>query len=139
MFAEKSVFASPVTVSSAEYIPGKYVNIVALPFGSPGTFEHPNFPYILSGNYNGIDYKTISCLRVGWEADYSPYSKNFNKQFIKRIRAYDNNGVEFDIEANFNLLASNRYISDGSIYNITIMEEDVNFVNNEYNLNLVTY
>ena len=42
----------------------KYVPIVALPFGSPYSFEHSNFKYIMSGSYDGFDYNTISALRV---------------------------------------------------------------------------
>ena len=33
--------------------------------------------------------------------------------FLKRIRAYDNNGKEFDIEMNFKILENKKYISDG--------------------------
>ena len=91
----------------------KYVPIVALPFGSPYKKNHSNFSSIMSGSYDGFSYNTVSALRVGWEADYSPFSTSFDKSFIKRIRAYDNNGVDFDIEYNFKLLESNRYISDG--------------------------
>ena len=76
--------------------------------------EHNNFKNIISGNYNGFKYNTISTLRVGWESDYSPFSVNFDKTFIKRIRAYDNNGNDFDIEYNFKELENNRYISDGN-------------------------
>ena len=94
-------------------IPGKYVNIVALPFGSPYNIEHENMQYIFNSNYNGKDYQTKSTLRVGWKAENSPYSIDFNPQFLKRIRAYDNNGMDFDIEMNFKLLESTRYISDG--------------------------
>ena len=92
----------------------KYVNIVALPFGSPYKKSHSNFEYILNGSYDGFDYKTVSTLRVGWESDYSPFSNDFDKTLIKRIRAYDNNGDDFDIEYNFNNLKNNRYISDGN-------------------------
>lgn len=123
----------------SQYLNDDYVNIVALPFGSPGTLDHANFPYILNGNYAGLSYETESCLRVGWEADYSPYSNNFNKKFIKRIRAYDNNGLDFDVEANFKILENNRYISDGSIYNIVVSKEDENKINNQYDLNIITY
>lgn len=92
----------------------KYINVVALPFGSPYKKEHNNFKNIISGNYNGFKYNTISTLRVGWESDYSPFSVNFDKTFIKRLRAYDNNGNDFDIEYNFKELENNRYISDGN-------------------------
>ena len=36
-----------------KYIPSKYVNIVAMPYGSPYKKEHANFKAILKGNYNG--------------------------------------------------------------------------------------
>lgn len=93
-------------------IPNKYVNIVALPFGSPGTKKHANFPLILSGIYDDYTYQTEGTLRVGWTYNESPFHKDFDKTFIKRIRAWDNNGTE-DIEMVFKYLEKNRYISDG--------------------------
>lgn len=122
-----------------KYIPGKYVNIVALPFGSPYDKDHENFNSILSGVYNDKEYNTIATLRVGWEANYSPYNKNFDKTFLKRIRAYDNNGKEFDIEMNFDILENNRYISDGDKNTITIPKDKEDKINNLYNLNIKTY
>ena len=122
-----------------KYIPGKYVNIVALPFGSPYDKDHENFNSILSGVYNDKEYNTIATLRVGWEADYSPFNKNFDKTFLKRIRAYDNNGEEFDIEMNFKILENNRYISDGDKTTITIPKDKEDKINNLYNLNVKTY
>ena len=95
-------------------IPNKYVNIIALPYGSPYKKEHQNFNYILSGSYEGKQYNTISTLRVGWTSELSPFNKNFDKTFLKRIRAYDNNGSEFDIEMTFNNLKTTKYISDGN-------------------------
>ena len=103
-------------------IPNKYVNIVALPFGSPYSFEHSNMNYIFNSYYNNKNYETKSTLRVGWKAESSPFSSEFNSKFLKRIRAYDNNGEEFDIEMNFKLLENNRYISDGNIETIVIPE-----------------
>lgn len=105
-----------------EIIPGKYVNIVALPFGSPYKKSHANFSHILTSTYEGVTYETKAALRVGWEAELSPYHENFDKTFLKRIRAYDNNGVDFDIEMNFKILKNKRYISDGDINTITIPE-----------------
>ena len=122
-----------------KYIPGKYVNIVALPFGAPYDKEHDNFSSILKGVYNDKEYNTIATLRVGWEADYSPFNKNFDKTFLKRIRAYDNNGKEFDIEMNFDILENNRYISDGDKNTITIPKDKEDKINNLYNLNVKTY
>lgn len=108
-----------------KYIKDKYVNIVALPFGEPGR-KNDNYQYILKGKYNDYEYETVSTLRVAWEADYSPFNKNFDKTYIKRIRAYDNNGKDFDIEYNFNVLKKNRYISDGNKDIVVIKEKDEN-------------
>lgn len=122
-----------------KYIPEKYVNIVALPFGSPYDKSHANFNSILKGVYNDKEYNTMATLRVGWEAEYSPFNKSFDKTFLKRIRAYDNNGKEFDIEMNFKILENNRYISDGDKNTITIPKEKEDKINNLYNLNVNTY
>ena len=120
-------------------IKDKYVNIVALPFGSPYDDDHSNFKYIIEGTYNGYTYNTKSTLRVGWEANYSPFSKSFNPQFIKRIRAYDNNGENFDIKMNFNRLKETRYISDGDINTIVIPTEYKDSIKNDTNKQIIVY
>lgn len=104
-------------------IPNDYVNIVALPFGSPYKTTHKNYQAILNSNYNSKNYKTKAALRVGWEAELSPFNIKFNSTFLKRIRAYDNNGEDFDIEMNFKLLEKKRYISDGDKSTIVIPKD----------------
>ena len=111
-------------------IPNEYVNIVALPFGSPYTLEHDNMKYIFDTDYNGKSYSTKSTLRVGWESESSPFSNEFNPKFLKRIRAYDNNGKEFDIEMNFKLLENTKYISDGDVNTVVIPSDKQNLLNN---------
>ena len=122
-----------------KYIPGKYVNIVALPYGSPYKETHENFASILTGTYNDKTYQTISTLRVGWESEKSPFNKDFNPKFLKRIRAYDNNGTEFDISMNFKILEKTKYISDGDSATITVSKDKEALVNNVYNLKIITY
>ena len=96
-----------------DIIPEKYLKIVALPYGEPYKSSHSIFTYILKGSYKGYQYETISTLKVGWTTDYSPFDERFNQQFLNRIRAYDNNGIDFDIKYVFNKLKENRYVSDG--------------------------
>ena len=120
-------------------IPNNYVNIVALPFGSPYSLDHDNMNYIFNSYYNSKEYATKAALRVGWKAESSPFSVEFNSKFLKRIRAYDNNGKEFDIEMNFKLLDSTRYISDGNKENIVIPSEKVKFIGNVYSKELIAY
>ena len=110
----------------------KYSKIVALPFGSPYNKEHANYKYILNGTYDGKEYNTDAALRVGWEPELSPFNKEFDKTFLKRCRAYDNNGSDFDIEMVFRLLEKNRYISDGDERTIvTSHSNSENIINND--------
>ncbi|MFA5603967.1 MAG: polysaccharide deacetylase family protein [Bacilli bacterium] len=120
-------------------IKDKYIKIVALPFGSPYETIHPNFKHILSGNYEGKKYETIATLRVGWESEYSPFNKNFDQTFLKRIRAYDNLGTEFDIEHNFKMLEKTRYISDGDKETIVIPKEKKDKLQEKTFLEVITY
>lgn len=120
-------------------IPNKYVNIVALPFGSPYSLEHENMNYIFDSNYNGKNYKTKATLRVGWKSESSPFSIDFNPKFLKRIRAYDNEGKDFDIDMNFKLLNENRYVSDGNIDTVVVPLEQKQLFNYKLEYDLITY
>jgi len=121
-----------------EIIPKEYIKIVALPFGSPYKKSHENFPYILNGEYDGKTYESISALRVGWDSETSPFIENFDSSFLKRIRAYDNNGLEFDIEMCFRLLEKNRYISDGDKTTI-VYKKDPNVNIQSEKLDVIAY
>lgn len=122
-----------------EIIPNKYVKIVALPFGSPYNKTHANYSYILNGTYNDYSYTTDVALRVGWESEVSPFNKNFDKTFLKRCRAYDNNGKDFDIEMNFRILESKRYISDGNANTIVASSASESIISNINNLEVIYY
>ena len=137
---EKSIQEIGIVYNLLEkYIPGKYVNIVALPFGSPYDKNHGNFEAILNGIYNGNEYKTESTLRVGWMPETSPFNLNFDKTFLKRIRAWDDNGNDWDIKKSFEYLQDTRYISDGDKNTITVPQDRVEKVKNNYNLKVNTY
>lgn len=121
-----------------EIIPGKYVNIIALPFGSPYSKTHENYKHVLSSTYNDKTYTTIAALRVGWDPEVSCFDKDFDMTFLKRCRAYDNNGKEFDIEMVFKNLENNRYISDGNKNTIVIKEKDKDKLTNT-DIEIITY
>ena len=120
-----------------ELLGDKYVKIVALPYGSPYKKTHENYQYIVKGNYDGYEYETESTLRVGWEPELSPFHKDFDKLFLKRCRAYDNDGKEFDIKMVFTNLEKRRYISDGDKDTIVIKEGNSNINTNLDNV--ITY
>ena len=117
----------------------KYTKIIALPFGSPYNKTHANFKYVLSGEYNGKTYESISALRVGWEPEVSPFNKDFDKTFLKRCRAYDNNGKEFDITMVFNMLDKTRYISDGNKDTIVTSINNKAIINSGINMEVILY
>lgn len=99
-----------------EIIPGQYVDIVALPFGSPENVskDNPQYSTIFSGTYEGFSYTTKASLLCAWTRSYSPFVRDYNPTALRRIRAYDHNGTECDIEMNFRELnEGRRYISDG--------------------------
>ena len=117
----------------------KYSKIVALPFGSPYKKSHNNYQYIINGSYNGIQYETEAALRVGWEPEVSPFDKNFDKTFLKRCRAYDNNGMDFDIEMTLRILDKNRYISDGNSDTVVTSSDNMDIVSNDFVGKVILY
>jgi hypothetical protein len=126
-------------MSLVDIIKDKYSKIVALPFGSPYNKTHANYPHILNGTYNGIPYETEAALRVGWEPEVSPFNKAFDKTFLKRCRAYDNNGKDFDIEMTLRILENNRYISDGDIKTIVTSNTNSDIINTNIDKDLILY
>ena len=120
-------------------IGNRYSKIVALPFGSPYNKTHDNYKYIIDGSYNGIEYKTDAALRVGWEPEVSPFNKDFDKTFLKRCRAYDNNGVDFDIEMTLRILDKNRYISDGNVDKIVTSNDNSDIINSNLDKEIILY
>ncbi|MBP3853599.1 MAG: polysaccharide deacetylase family protein, partial [Erysipelotrichaceae bacterium] len=122
-----------------EVIPGKYVKIVALPFGSPYQYDHENMKKVYDCKYNGKKYHTKSALQVAWEPDESPYSKKFTPSFLKRIRGYDNGGEYFDIEYTFTLLESTRYISDGDVKTCVVPKDKKDLIDKKFKKQIKTY
>lgn len=117
----------------------KYSKILALPFGSPYVKTHTNYQYVVSGEYDGKRYESLGALRVGWEPEVSPFNKDFDATFLKRCRAYDNNGVDFDIEMVFKMLSKNRYISDGNIETIVTDSKNKVYINNNLDKEVILY
>ena len=117
----------------------EYTKILALPFGSPYVKTHTNYQYVISGEYNGKKYESLGALRVGWEPEVSPFNKEFDATFLKRCRAYDNNGVDFDIEMVFRMLDKTRYISDGNVNTIITSISNKNVIGNGIDKEIVLY
>ncbi len=117
----------------------KYSKIVALPFGTPYNKTHANYKHVLNGEYDGFSYETVSALRVGWEPEVSPFNKDFDRTFLKRCRAYDNNGVEFDIKMVFRMLEKTRYVSDGDKETIITSNANSGIITKETEKEIILY
>ena len=124
-----------------EIIPGQYVNIIALPFGYPtDTSADEKYEKLFNGTYEGFTYHTKATLLCSWMRENSPFSTGFDLTYVKRIRGYDNNGEDFDIEYNFNELENGtKYISDGDPNTIVIHEEDEEGLGETYGHEVIMY
>lgn len=128
-----------------EIIPGQYVNIIALPYGSPESIgpDKPQYDKIFSGTYEGFSYTTKATLLCAWTRSYSPFVRDYSNTAIRRIRAYDNNGEEWDLEMNFEQLNNGkRYISDGDPDTIVFPAEDNSsgdWLKNTYDHQVISY
>ncbi len=70
-------------------------------------------------------------MRVNWEANESPFHRDYESIFIKRIRAYDNDGMVCDIEHNFAVQQLIRYISDGDPNTVVVKKTKEDQINKE--------
>ncbi|MBR2548689.1 MAG: polysaccharide deacetylase family protein [Clostridiales bacterium] len=128
-----------------DIIPGQYVNIIALPYGSPESIspDKPQYNKIFEGTYNGFSYTTKATLLCAWTRSYSPFVRDYNHTAIRRIRAYDNNGEDWDIQMNFEQLNNGkRYISDGDPNTIVFPASDNSsgdWLKNTYGHQVITY
>ena len=124
-----------------ELIPGRYVNIIALPYGEPRDMtEKDIYDNILNCTYNGKTYTTKATLLCSWMREDSVFSNTYSNTYIKRIRGYDNDGVDFDIQMNFEALNNGyRYISDGDPDTIVYPENWEQYLGNDFGLETIPY
>jgi len=95
---------------------------------------------IFSGTYKGFSYTSSATLLCAWTVQESPFAGTYDNTYIKRIRGYDNNGSDFDIEFNFGLLGNGRrYISDGDPDTIVIREADADGLGEKFGREVITY
>ena len=119
-------------------ITSNYVKIVSLPYGVPNEIEHNNFRCILNSQYKNKHYRTMATLKKDGGYNYSPFDNEYRSEILNRIKAYDSKENK-DINYYFKLLENNRYISDGDYKTIVIKKEDQEYLNNQYDLDVVMY
>lgn len=108
-----------------KHVPDYEVNTFALPFGSRPK-EESLWPYLVSGEYQEVQYHHVAVLEVGWDPYHSPYHESFDSSTIRRVRASETkvDGVGmYDWMRTFESGGRRRYISDGNPDIVTIPEE----------------
>ena len=106
-----------------EYLEGYELDTLALPYGNS---SKQNIDYIISGEYDGIEYHNRGILLVGAEPALSPVHKDFDPLKMPRIRGsqmYIDKWLKY-----FEENPSEKYVSDGKSDTITIpqsLEEDI--------------
>ena len=117
------------------------VDTLALPFGIRPKDESLR-GLLTEGSYNGINYKNIAILNVGWNPGFSPYDTRFDFESIPRIRAsemkVDNVGMYNYIEY-FDNNPGERFISDGYAEIITVPEEKADFIRTDLDKEIYLY
>lgn len=107
-----------------------HVDTIALPYGTRPK-DDSLMSLLREGSYNGIGYKNIAILNVGWNPGYSPYDTRFDFESIPRIRAsemkVDNVGMYNYLEY-FDNNPQERFISDGFPEIITVPEERLDLI-----------
>ena len=109
-----------------KYLPEYSVDTLALPFGSRPK-DKALYSYLEKGTFEGLDYKNIAILNVGWDPYKSPYHIDFDPLAIHRIRAseiekYVQGVGMYDWINQFEKGSRVRYISDGDENVVTVPE-----------------
>lgn len=113
-----------------EIVPNAEVKSLALPFGSRPAAES-NYDVLVHGSYDGVSYEHTSILNVGWKPEYASIHAKFNPESINRVRAGND---EFELRywiQYFDDHPSKRFISDGDADIVTVLESDVENINQE--------
>lgn len=121
-----------VNKNLSEFIPDYQIETLALPHGSNPKPE--NKESILSGNFEGTNYKMIATLDVGWRPSYSPFDKNLDLSSLYRVTASEINvggcGI-YDYFKQFSENKRQKFISDGNPDIVTLPKNYENKVNIE--------
>lgn len=98
---------------------------LALPFGSvpSGLIEH-----VMSGTYEGVMYKNMGVMEVGWDPAISPVNPDFDPSSIHRIRGTGFMAEDCDFEWWLKNMRDPVYVSDGDPDIITVPEDYTSLV-----------
>jgi len=122
-----------------ELIPNYIFTTFSLPYGAPAEGLKQ---YVIEGEWEGIKYKNLAIMEVGWDPAPSPFSVKFDPLATHRVRASGIAPVDADLAWWLeNLKRDKQYISDGDAATVTVPEASAEYVD-QTRLNgreLVTY
>lgn len=127
-----------------EILPEYIVESLALPYGAAPKGD--DYKYVISGNYQGFEYRHKAVLKVGSNPAPAPNSIKFDPYRLPRVRASEINvqgtGI-YDYIEYFEKNPEKKYISDGNPDTITIPESEIDNIDMESleknNKKLITY
>ena len=127
-----------------EILPEYTVESLALPYGAAPKGD--DYRYVISGDYQGFEYKHRAVLKVGSNPAPSPNSIKFDPYKLPRVRASEmkvqGTGI-YDYLEYFEKNPGKKYISDGNPDTITIPESEIDNIDKEglekNNKKLITY
>ena len=117
------------------------IDTMALPFGTRPK-EDSIKDFLKEGIYNGIAYKNVAILNVGWNPGYSPYDTRFDFGNIPRIRASEMKVETFGLYnyiEHFKNKPEDRFISDGFPDIITVPEAKAELITTESTKEIYIY
>ncbi len=117
--AEEIAVTVGKNAAAVEAITGKPVNLLALPYGIRPKEEMP-MNAVISGSYEGIEYRNIGICNVGWQPELPAYMVDFDPMAVNRIRCGDDEGEAGDWLKRMEKNPETRYISDGDPGIITV-------------------
>ncbi len=102
-----------------ELVDGYTFTSFSLPFGSttPELFE-----YVKGGVYEGVEYKNLGIVEVGWDPAISPVNPDYDPYSIHRIRGTGFLAEDCDFEWWLRNPRDPIYVSDGDPNTITVPE-----------------
>jgi peptidoglycan/xylan/chitin deacetylase (PgdA/CDA1 family) len=109
-----------------ELVPEYKMFSFSLPYGAP---SKELMEYVISGEYEGVEYENLVILEVGWDPALSPVSKKLDLLSVHRVRSPGINPEKFDLYWWLeNISREDEYISDGNPDIFTIQESKMDSI-----------
>lgn len=99
---------------------GYNIDLLALPYGErPAEGQRGT---LIEGQYEGVPYKNIAILNVGWKPSVSPFDASFDFASIQRVQSGDGHLQLTDWLDGYAANPEKRFVSDGRADRVAVPE-----------------